>query len=335
MRAMRVEKRAPVEMRPLRSVDLPIPEPGAGEVLIRAEVCAICRTDLHVVEGDLPVHRNRVVPGHQVVGEVVQTGPEVRGFKAGERVGVPWLYASCGSCPYCLLGEENLCDRPRFTGYDVDGGYAEQIVAPEAFIYPIPEGVPPAQAAPLLCAGIIGYRALRRSEIKQGGKLGLYGFGASAHVVIQIARHWGCEVYVATRGERHRRLAEELGAVWVGGAADRPPEKLDAAILFAPAGELVPGALEALDKGGTLAIAGIHLSDIPPLNYQRHLFNERNLRSVTANTREDGRELLRLAEAIPIKTHTELFPLEEANEALKKLKQDGIQGAGVLQIRPG
>lgn len=332
MKAMVVEKPAPIGERPLKPVELPVPEPQPGDVLIRVEVCAICRTDLHVVEGDLPPHRSPVVPGHQVVGEIVKRGPGTTRFALGDRVGVGWLYTSCGLCPFCRRGEENLCDAPRFTGYDVMGGYAEYLVAPEEFIYPIPPGVPSRQAAPLLCAGIIGYRALRKSGVRRGERLGLYGFGASAHVVIQIARHWGCEVYVATRGERHRQLAESLGAAWVGEATAQPPQKLHAAILFAPAGELVPVALDALDKGGTLAIAGIYMTPIPPLQYERHLFYEKSVRSVTASTREDGRELLRLAREIPITTHTELFPLEQANEALFKLKHDGIQGAGVLQI---
>jgi len=333
MKAMIVGKRAPLEERPLQSVERPIPEPGAGEVLIRVEVCGICRTDLHVVEGELPVHKNPVVPGHQVVGEISRLGPHATRFQVGNRVGVAWLWAACGACFYCLRGDENLCELPQFTGYDVDGGYAEYIVAPEAFIYPLPSDLPSQQAAPLLCAGIIGYRALSRSEIRKGGRLGLYGFGASAHVVIQIARYWGCEVYVATRGEKHRRLAQELGAVWVGKAADAPPVKLDAAIIFAPAGELVPAALRAIERGGTVAVAGIYMTDIPTLHYERELFYEKNLQSVTANTRRDGEALLRLASEIPIRTHTELFDLVHANEALSRLKHDGIQGAGVLRMK--
>lgn len=333
MKAMIVEKRAPLEEKPLQSVERPIPEPGTGAVLIRVDVCGICRTDLHVVEGELPVHKNPVVPGHQVVGEVVRLGPEATRFQAGDRVGVAWLWAACGACFYCLRGDENLCELPQFTGYDVDGGYADYIVAPETFIYPLPENLPSHQAAPLLCAGIIGYRALSRSDIPKGGRLGLYGFGASAHVVIQIARYWGCEVYVATRGDRHRQLAKELGAVWVGEAADVPPVKLDAAVIFAPAGELVPAALRAIDRGGTVAMAGICMTDVPTLHYERELFYEKNLRSVTANTRKDGEELLRLASEIPIRTHTELFDLEQANEALSRLKHDGIQGAGVLKVK--
>ncbi len=332
MKAMVVDTPAPIEERPLRLVELPVPEPERGEVLIRVEMCGICRTDLHVVEGELPPHRSPVVPGHQVVGEITRLGPGATRYRIGERVGVAWLHASCGRCPSCLRGEENLCEASRFTGYDVHGGYAEYLVAPEEFIYPIPPEVSSRQAAPLLCAGIIGYRALLKSGIRKGERLGLYGFGASAHVVIQIARYFRCEVYVATRAERHRQLAQSLGAVWVGEATAQPPQKLHAAILFAPAGELVPVALEALDKGGTLALAGIYMTPIPPLEYERHLFYEKNLRSVTASTREDGRELLRLAREIPITTHTELFPLEQANEALLRLKHEGIQGAGVLHI---
>jgi propanol-preferring alcohol dehydrogenase len=332
MRAMLVERRAPVEEKPLRLSDRPAPTPTAGEVLIKVEVCAICRTDLHVIEGELPLHRSPLVPGHQVVGRVARLGEDCRRVREGDRVGVAWLHAACGRCVYCRRGDENLCDAPRFTGYDVDGGYADYLVAPEAFLYPLPVAWPAPQIAPLLCAGIIGYRALCRSRIKPGGRLGLYGFGASAHVVIQIARHWGCTVYVATRGEKHRRLASELGAVWTGETAALPPDKLDSAIVFAPVGELAAAALSALDKGGTVALAGIYMTDIPSLNYERVLFHEKQLCSVTANTRRDGEELLRLAAEIPIVTHVETFPLEQANEALIKLKNDGIQGAGVLRV---
>ena len=332
MKAMIVGKRAPVESKPLTRVERAIPEPRQGEVLIQVEVCALCRTDLHVIEGELPVHKTPLTPGHQVVGRISKLGPGAARFRAGDRVGVAWLHAACGVCRFCRRGEENLCESPRFTGYDVDGGYAEYIAAPEGFIYPIPSGIPSHQAAPLLCAGIIGYRSLLRSGVQKGEKLGLYGFGASAHVVIQIAQFWGCEVYVSTRGARHRELALALGATWVGEAADPPPVKLNGAILFAPAGELVPVALEALDRGGMLALAGIYMTDLPPLDYEKHLFYERSLRSVTANTREDGAALLKLAREIPIQTHTERFSLEDANEALRRLKQDGIQGAGLLEI---
>jgi len=329
---MIVETRAVVERRPLRLAERPAPEPGPGDVLVKVEVCAICRTDLHVIEGELPPHRSPLVPGHQAVGRVARLGDGCRRMREGDRVGVAWLHASCGVCVYCRRGDENLCDAPRFTGYDVDGGYADYVVAPEPFLYPLPSDPPAQQIAPLLCAGIIGYRALRRSRIKPGGRLGLYGFGASAHVVIQIARHWGCRVFVATRGEKHRRLASELGAVWTGEAAERPPERLDGAIVFAPVGDLAAAALSALDKGGTVALAGIYMTDLPSLNYERLLFHEKQLCSVTANTRRDGEALLRLAIEIPIVTHVETFALEEANEALIKLKHDGIQGAGVLRV---
>lgn len=332
MKAMMVEQPGPIESRPLKLLDVPVPEPAHGEVLIRVEVCGVCRTDLHVAEGDLPPHKRPVAPGHEVVGIVAKRGPGTRHTKEGDQVGVAWLHASCRQCQYCLRGDENLCTAPRFTGYDVDGGYAEYLVAPEDFVYPLPAGVPAAEIAPLLCAGIIGYRALRRSEARRGSRLGLYGFGASAHIVIQIARYWGCEVYVATRGEKHRALARRMGAIWVGDATDLPPEKLHSAILFAPAGDLVPRALAALDRGGTLALAGIYMTPIPTMDYTESLFYERNLRSVTANTRQDGRELLELAKAVPLHTHTEEFPLGMANEALGKLKYDQINGAAVLDI---
>ena len=332
MKAMVVRRPGPITSRPLELVELPVPNPASGEVLIRVEVCGVCRTDLHVAEGDLPPHKNPIVPGHEVVGTIVQCGPDTQGVKEGERVGVAWLYAACGICPYCRRGAENLCTAPRFTGYDADGGYAQYLVAPAAFVYPLPSHVFASEAAPLLCAGIIGYRALRRSGVRPGERLGLYGFGASAHIVIQIARYWGCEVYVGTRGEKHRTLARRMGATWVGAAADQPPEKLHAAIIFAPAGELVPNALAALDRGGTLALAGIYMTAIPALDYTAHLFYERTLRSVTANTRQDGKELLALAETIPLRTRTETFPLESANEALGKLKYDQINGAAVLRV---
>lgn len=332
MRAMLLQEPAPVETAPLKLVELPVPEPAAGEVLLRVEVCGVCRTDLHVVEGELPPHRSRIVPGHQAIGRVERVGAGVERVRVGDRVGVAWLYASCGVCSYCRREQENLCDDPRFTGYDRNGGFADYLLARDAFVYPIPEGVSPRDAAPLLCAGIIGYRALVRSNARPGEALGLYGFGASAHIVLQIARHWGCQVFVCTRGEAHRALALELGATWAGPADARPPAKLQSAILFAPAGELVPVALEALDKGGTLALAGIYMTPVPSLDYQRHLFQEKNLRSVTANTRQDGEALLRLAAQIPIRTRTEEFPLQEANEALLRLKQDRINGAAVLRI---
>ena len=333
MRAMVLRKPAPVETSPLEQLDLPIPEPGKGEVLIRVEVCGVCRTDLHVVEADLPRHKERIVPGHEVIGQVERLGPNATRFRVGDRVGAAWLNASCGICPYCRRGDENLCVAPRFTGYDVDGGYAEFMTALEDFIYPIPPAVSSREAAPFLCAGIIGYRALRRSNVKEGEALGLYGFGASAHIVIQMALHWRCKVYVCTRDERHQEMARRMGATWVGSEAATPPVKLNSSILFAPAGELVPVALAALDRGGTLALAGIHMTSIPAMDYQQHLFLERNLRSVTASTREDGRLLLNLTVSVPLHTTTQEFRLTQANEALQMLKHDRINGAAVLRVR--
>jgi len=292
VKAMVLEQLADIHTSPLKLVDRPVPEPGPGEVRIRVSCCAICRTDLHVIEGDLPQYRLPIVPGHQVVGVVDQLGGGCQRLRVGDRVGIAWLRGTCGTCAFCSSGRENLCDHPRFTGYHADGGYAEAAVVPEEFAYRIPDAFSDVQAAPLLCAGIIGYRALKRSELPSGGKLAIYGFGSSAHVVIQIALHRGCEVYVVTRGEKHRRLAEEMGAVWVGERASDMPVRVDSAIIFAPAGELVPPALESLRKGGTLALAGIYMTDVPGLEYEKHLFYERNVHSVTANTRQDGRELL-------------------------------------------
>lgn len=332
MRAMVLSQPGPVEKSPLVLKEIPIPEPGPGEVLIRVEVCGVCRTDLHVVEGDLPPVQPEIIPGHEVVGWVEKTGPGSAHFQPGDRVGAAWLFASDGTCPYCRRGDENLCENPLFTGYSRNGGYAEYMVAREDFIYPIPEGVSSREAAPFLCAGIIGYRALRRSEVGRGEPLGLYGFGASAHIVLQIARHWDCPVYVCTRGEKHQELARQLGAVWVGASDAVPPQKLRSSILFAPVGELVPVALQSLDRGGTLALAGIYMTPIPVMDYDKNLFQERNLRSVTANTREDGQELLKLAAEIPLQTHTREFPLEQANGALQALKSDQINGAAVLRV---
>ena len=329
---MVLEQPAPVEQSPLRLVDLPMPEPGPGELRLRILCCGVCRTDLHVVEGELPPQRHRLVPGHQVIGVVDARGPDCTRCAPGQRVGIAWLRGTCGTCARCRRGAENLCALARFTGYHADGGYAEYALVPEAFAYPLPSALGDAEAAPLLCAGIIGYRALRLAAIQPGCRLGLYGFGASAHIAIQIARHLGCRVFVMTREERHRRLAATLGAEWTGDATAPPPEPLDSAVLFAPAGELVPPALEALDRGGTLAIAGIHLSQVPPLDYQRHLFYERTLRSVTANTRRDGEELLRLAAEIPLRPRAVRFPLADANRALQQLKHDGFEGAGVLEL---
>jgi propanol-preferring alcohol dehydrogenase len=332
VKAMLLEFPGPVASSPLKLVDLPPPVPGPGQIVIQVSHCAVCHTDLHTVEGELPLERLPVIPGHQVVGQVVDQGPGVLNFQPGDRVGLAWLFKTCGTCRFCLGGQENLCESAEFTGLHRDGGFAEQVVADADYVYPLPEDFPGESAAPLLCAGIIGYRALRLAEIKPAGRLGLYGFGASAHIAIQVARHWGCEVLVFTRSPGHQRLARELGAVWVGQAQDTPPTKLDAAIIFAPAGGLVPEALRVLDRGGTLALAGIHMSAIPSLEYNLHLYFEKTVRSVTASTRQDGRELLELAAQIPIRPEVKLFPLAEANQALKLLKAGEIDGAAVLVI---
>ncbi|MGB9179066.1 MAG: zinc-dependent alcohol dehydrogenase family protein [Pyrinomonadaceae bacterium] len=336
MKACILKKPAPVESRPLELVEVAAPTPGDDEILLRVSACGICRTDLHVVEGELEVRRSPVIPGHQIVGRIAALGSRVDGFKIGQRVGVAWLNRTCGVCRFCLKGRENLCEQPQFTGWTVNRGYAEYAVAPAAFTYPLPEGFDDMQAAPLLCAGIIGYRALRltgigeRAEGWAGARLGIYGFGAAGHVCIQLARARGAEVYVATRDrERHQALASELGAAWVGGTMDEPPVKLDAAIIFAPAGELVPVALHALDKGGVLVLGGIHMSAIPSFEYAL-LYGERVVRSVANNTRADGHEFLREAARVLVRTHTQAFSLDEANDALIALKHDAIRGAGVL-----
>jgi propanol-preferring alcohol dehydrogenase len=330
VKAMLLEFPAPVADSPLKLVDLPPPVPGPGQIVIQVSHCGVCHTDLHTVEGELPLERLPVIPGHQVVGQVIDQGPGVLSFQPGDRVGLAWLFKACGNCRFCLGGQENLCESAEFTGLHRDGGFAEQVVAEADFVYPFPGNFPGESAAPLLCAGIIGYRALRLANIKPGDRLGLYGFGASAHIAIQVARHWGCEVLVFTRSPNHQKLARELGAVWAGQAQDTPPAKLDAAVIFAPAGDLVPEALRVLDRGGTLALAGVHMSAIPSLDYHHHLYFEKTVRSVTASTRQDGNELLELAAKIPIKPHVQLFPLAEANQALKLLKAGGIDGAAVL-----
>ena len=322
---------AKVETNPLKFTDAPDPVPQNDEVLVRVAACGVCRTDLHVVEGELPPRKSPLIPGHQVVGRVEKLGPEVTRLHVGDRVGIPWLHHTDGVCEYCRAGKENLCDNPTFTGYTVDGGYAEYTTAPEKFVYPIPEALTDEHAAPLLCAGIIGFRSLRLSGIEPGGKLGLYGFGAAAHLAIQVARHWRVSVYAMTRDARHQKLALEMGAVWAGGTVEEPPVKLDAAIIFAPAGEIVPAALKALKKGGTVALGGIHMSPIPPLDYNL-LYQERVLRSVANNTRQDGEDFLRLAAEIPIHTETEVFPLRDANRGLNSLKNDAIRGAAVLRV---
>ena len=330
MKAWAVKRPGPIDSGPLELGEREVPEPGAGEVRVRVSTCGVCRTDLHLAEGDLLPKRPAVVPGHEVVGYVEALGPGASRFAMGARVGIAWLRHTCGVCRYCLRGSENLCIDPRFTGWDADGGYAERAVVEEAFAYDIPEGFDDEHAAPLLCAGIIGYRALRRAQLPPGGRLGIFGFGASAHLAAQVALAQGATVHVLTRSERARRLALELGAASARGPTDQPPEALDAAILFAPAGALVPVALSALDRGGTLAVAGIHLSDIPALDYQRYLFQERQLRSVTANTRADGEEFLALAARIGIQVTTTSYPLVRADAALRDLAHDAVDGAAVL-----
>ena len=331
MRAWLLDRQANIDTRPMRLADVPVPQPGDGEVRVRVKANALCRTDLHVIEGDLSPHRLPLTPGHQVAGLVDALGWGVTRFNMGDRVGVPWLRSTCGECRFCITGRENLCENARFTGWDADGGYAEFAIVPEAFAYPLPEGFPDEQAAPLLCAGIIGYRALTWTGLSGGGRLGLYGFGGSAHVTIQVARARGLDVAVMTRNERHQRLAAELGAVWTGGTVDRPPFLLDAAIIFAPAGEIVPAALAATDRGGAVVCAGIHMSAIPSFDYAL-LYGERSVRSVANNTRADGNAFLREAAAIPVRTHIVPFPLEEAQDALIALKHDGFEGTGVVLV---
>ncbi|MFG2447377.1 zinc-binding alcohol dehydrogenase family protein [Nocardia fluminea] len=330
MRVWRVQRPGPVVTGPLRMGREPVPVPEPGELLVRVLSCGVCRTDLHVVEGDLPVHRQAVTPGHEVVAEVVAVPDGCTDVAVGDRVGVAWLRHTCGQCRYCRRGAENLCPRSRYTGWDDDGGYAEFATVPVAFVLPLPTGYHDEELAPLLCAGIIGYHALVRAEVPDGGVLGIYGFGGSAHITAQIAIARGARVHVMTRGAAARELALTLGADSVQEAADAPPEPLDSAILFAPAGELVPPALEALDGGGTLAIAGIHLSDIPALNYQRHLFRERQIRSVTSNTRVQAREFLALAQQHRLVVSTHRYPLDHADRALSDLAQGRFDGAAVL-----
>ncbi len=330
MSAWVVEIPGPIDAHPLRRVERPVPVPGAGEIRLHVRTCGVCRTDLHLAEGDLTPKRHQVVPGHEVVGIVDRLGPGSGRFRLGDRVGVPWLARTCGVCRFCTSGRENLCTDPRFTGWDVDGGYAEYAVVNQEFAYAIPERFSDEEAAPLLCAGIIGYRALRRSRLPAGGRLGLYGFGGSAHLAAQIAMGEGARVHVLTRAAAARDLATRLGAASVGDATARPPEPLDSAILFAPVGTLVLPALEALERGGTLAIAGIHLTDIPPLNYQRHLFEERELCSVTANTRDDGVAFLEAAAALPVRVSTVAYDMDRANRALADLAHDHVDGAAVL-----
>jgi propanol-preferring alcohol dehydrogenase len=332
MSAWRVRHPGPMSTAPLERVTAPLPEPAPDELLIAVSACGVCRTDLHVTEGDLPVHRAGVVPGHEVVGEVVAVGEAGSDFVTGDRVGIAWLRHTCGHCRYCVLGRENLCQESRYTGWDADGGYAEFATVPASFAYSLPTGYTDVELAPLLCAGIIGYRSLMRAELPDGGRLGIYGFGGSAHITAQVALARGAEVHVMTRDAHARELALALGAASAQGAAERPPVELDAAILFAPVGDLVLPALEALDRGGTLAIAGIHLSDIPTLNYQRHLFQERQVRSVSSNTRANAREFLDFAGSHHIAVTTPRYPLSRADHALEDLAAGRISGAAVLTV---
>src|SRR5882757_9393682 len=330
MRAWVVHQPGPMATGPVRLIERARPEPGQGELLIRVLCCGVCRTDLHLAEGDLPPKRPDTTPGHEVVAEVVATGPGTRRFATGDRVGAAWLGGTDGSCVFCCRGQENLCPASVYTGWDFDGGYAEYMVVAEAFAHPLPGGFSDAELAPLLCAGIIGYRALRRAEVPPGGTLGIWGFGGSAHLAAQVAMAQGAAVHVFTRGEAARELARSLGVASAQDSFDPPPVPLDSAILFAPVGTLVPAALSALDRGGTLAIAGIYLTDIPELNYDRHLFQERQLRSVTSNTRQDAREFLAFAAAHKLAVTTHRYPLDAADRALADLKAGRFDGAAVL-----
>jgi len=331
MRAMVLKQFKPAESDPLAFAEVPIPQPQAGEILVKVKVCGVCHTDLHTVEGELPEVKLPVIPGHQVFGVVA--GEAERGrFKKGQRVGVAWLHSACGRCSFCVSGRENLCESAHFTGYHVDGGYAEYLTVPEKFAYLVPEIFSDEEAAPLLCAGIIGYRALHLSDIRPKECVGLYGFGASAHVAIQIAVHWGCRVYVFSRSREHRELAQKLGAVWTGSAQETPPSKMNSSIIFAPSGALVLDALRNTEKGGTVALAGIYMTSIPEMDYQKYLYQERTLRSVSNATRQDGEDLLEIAAEIPIRVTTQVFPLEEANKVLRQLKEGKVNGAAVLRI---
>jgi alcohol dehydrogenase, propanol-preferring len=330
MHVWAVETPGPIDDAPLLALERPQPVPGPGQVRVKIAACGVCRTDLHLAEGDLLPKRRHVVPGHEIVGRVDSRGEDAERFAIGDRVGIAWLRHTCGRCRWCRRGRENLCLAPLFTGWDADGGYAPYAVVDESYAYPLPEKYSDEQAAPLLCAGIIGYRALRLANLPPAGRLGIYGFGASAHLAAQIALHQGARVHVMTRSVDAQRLAKELGVDSVTGATDPPPEALDAAILFAPAGSIVPACLSALDRGGTLAIAGIHLSDIPSLNYADHLFEERVIRSVTANTRRDGEEFLALAERLDLRVTTTPYPMSDANQALRDLAHDRVNGAAVL-----
>jgi propanol-preferring alcohol dehydrogenase len=330
MRAWVLNAAALLEERPLRLTDLPDPEPEPNEIVVDVECCGLCRTDIHVCEGEIPLPVLPIVPGHQVVGRVQRRGTNARRFQKGDRVGLAWLHETCQACPDCHRGDENLCQNARFTGYHANGGFAERVKVPEAYAYAMPTGDALSQA-PLLCAGIIGFRALRQADVTKDETVGLYGFGSSAHIALQVAQARGNRVMVVTRGEKHRDLAREMGAVWVGDSGDTPPEPMDRAVIFAPAGELVPAALEAVRWGGTVASAAIHMSNIPEMDYTKHIFGERTLRSTTASTRRDGEELLELADKV--RTEVTVFPFQDCNEGLLAIKQDRIQGSAVLRVK--
>jgi propanol-preferring alcohol dehydrogenase len=332
MHAMVLNKPAPIEDSPLVWSETADPVPDPREVRVAVRCCAICRTDLHVIEGDIHPPAFPIIPGHQIVGVVDALGPDCRRITPGTRVGIAWLRHACGVCRFCITGRENLCELSRYTGFHANGGFAQYAVAPEDFVYELPESYDDVSAAPLLCAGIIGYRALERCNLRPGGKLGIFGFGSSAHIVMSIARRRRHDVFVVTRGKGHQALAREMGAAWCGDDAGQLPAKLDAAIIFAPAGAIVPAALASLDRGGTLSLAGIHVSPIPPLDYDKYLYGERDIHPVTANTRVDGRELLAEVAAAGIKPHTVRYPLKDANQALQDMKTGRIEGTGVLSI---
>lgn len=334
MRAMCLYSQSPVEENPLKLSSIEFASPGPDEALIKVHTCGVCRTDLHTLEGDLHPPKLPLIPGHQIVGTVVQTGEKGQSIRSGDRVGLSWLYQTCGECSFCQADQENLCSRALFTGFHVDGGFAEYVIAKVDFLLPMPASISNEDAAPLLCAGMIGYRSLRKAELKPGEKLGLVGFGASAHLAIQVANYWGCECYVFTRSKNHKQHAHRLGATWVGGLEDKPPGDVDRAILFAPSGELVPQILNRIRPGGTLAINAIHLTPIPEMKYML-IYGERSLRSVTNVTRKDGTEFLKLAEEIPIKVTTKLYQLDQANQALIDLKHSKLQGEAVLSIDAG
>ena len=332
MRVWAVDRPGPLADKSFVLDERPVPVPGRGEVLVRVTACGVCRTDLHLVEGDLPPRRRGVVPGHQVVGTVTAAGDADGRFAVGDRIGVAWLRGTCGECRWCRTGRENLCPRSVYTGWDADGGFAEHTLAPAAYAYHLPDAASAAETAPLLCAGIIGYRALLRARVPAAGRLGIYGFGSSAHLTAQIALAQGAELYVMTRGAENRELARSLGATWVGGAEAVPPVRLDSAIVFAPAGTLVPVALEALERGGTLSLAGIYMSDVPTLAYERHLFLERDVRTVTSNTRRDGEELLGLAARLGVRPHVTTYPFEQADRALRDVAAGRTSGSAVLIV---